>query len=137
MDDNGAAVMINTNANAGFFSGGGSREAAAAATTTAKTQAQQLSDLREIANNNKFLSDINAVIAEADEVIAIASRVQEVPPKNRGGGVQQPRLCQRQQGGRGGRVTATPAPAAAEENLWFESLRSLLKKPTMLSSPHP
>ena len=85
MDDNGAAVMINTNANAGFFNGGGSRKAAAAATTTAKTQAQQLSDLHEIANNNKFLINLDAVIAKAEEATAIALQVQEVPPKNRGG----------------------------------------------------
>ena len=65
----------------GFFGGGGSREAA----TTAKTQAQQLSDLREIANNDEFLSDLDAVIAEAEEAIAIASRVEEAPPKNKGG----------------------------------------------------
>ena len=69
----------------GFFGGGGSREAVAAATMTAKTQAQQLSDLREIANNDEFLSDLDAVIAEAEEAIAIASRVEEAPPKNRGG----------------------------------------------------
>jgi protein phosphatase PTC7 len=68
----------------GFFGGGVSREAAASA-TTAKTQAQQLSDLREIANNDEFLSDLDAVIAEAEEAIAIASRVEEAPPKNKGG----------------------------------------------------
>jgi hypothetical protein len=69
-----------------FFGGGGSREAtAAAATTTAKTQAQQLSDLREIANNDEFLSELGGVIAEAEEAIAIASRVEEAPPKNKGG----------------------------------------------------
>ena len=85
VDDNRAIAMIDAGANAGFFSRGGSREAVAAVTMTAKTQAQQLSDLHEIANNNKFLSNLDAVIAEAEEAIAIALQVQEVPPKSRGG----------------------------------------------------
>ena len=87
MDDDGAVAMIDTDANAdtGFFSGGSSREAAVAATTTAKTQAQQLSDLREVANNDKFLSDLDMVIAKAKEAIATASWVEEAPLKNRGG----------------------------------------------------
>ncbi|KAL3808715.1 hypothetical protein ACHAXA_003794 [Cyclostephanos tholiformis] len=63
----------------GLF-GGGRGE-----TTTTTTKTQQLSDLRGIANNDEFLSDLDAVIAEAEEAIAIASRVEGAPPKNKGG----------------------------------------------------
>ncbi len=63
----------------GFFGGG---RGGTATTATTKTQ---LSDLREIATNDDFLSDLDAVIAEAEEAIAIASRVEGAPAKNKGG----------------------------------------------------
>lgn len=50
-----------------------------------KSKTEQLSELSEIANNDNFLSELDLVIAEAEEAIAIAEKVEEAPPKNMGG----------------------------------------------------
>ena len=46
---------------------------------------QQLNELQEIANNDDFLSELDSVIAEAEEAIAIAEKVEDAPSKNKGG----------------------------------------------------
>ena len=50
-----------------------------------KSKTEQLTDLQEIANNNEFLSELDSVIAEAEEAISIADKVNEAPAKNKGG----------------------------------------------------
>ena len=50
-----------------------------------KSKTEQLTDLQEIANNNEFLSELDSVIAEAEEAISIADKVKEAPAKNKGG----------------------------------------------------
>ncbi|KAL7551504.1 hypothetical protein ACHAWF_014697 [Thalassiosira exigua] len=69
----------------GFFGGlfGGKKEAEAA--EPQKTKAEQLSDLSAMADNDAFLSELDDVIAEAEEAIAIADKMEESPPKNQGG----------------------------------------------------
>jgi len=59
--------------------------AAAAEPEKKKSKKEQLADLSEIANNDDFLSELDSVIAEAEEAIAIAEKVEESPPKNKGG----------------------------------------------------
>lgn len=46
---------------------------------------EALSDLQDMASNDDFLSELDTVIAEANEAIAIADKIDESPPKNKGG----------------------------------------------------
>lgn len=71
-----------------FFGGGGKSaeaESDAVSEPEPKTKTEQLADLQEIASNEDFLSELDSVIAEAEEAIAIADKVEEAPPKNKGG----------------------------------------------------
>ena len=51
------------------------------ATITTSSKAQQLLALGKITNKDEFLSDVDAVIAEAEEAIAIAAKVNEKEEK--------------------------------------------------------
>ncbi|KAL9186317.1 hypothetical protein ACHAXT_005555 [Thalassiosira profunda] len=50
-----------------------------------KSQKEQLSDLSAIATDDSFLNELDSVIAEAEEAIKIAEKVEEAPPQNKGG----------------------------------------------------
>ena len=65
----------------GFLGGlfGGNKEKKTSTTT------EQLNELQEIANNNEFLSELDSVIAEAEEAIAIADKMDKAPAANKGG----------------------------------------------------
>mmetsp|Transcript_13458 Transcript_13458/g.29224 ORF Transcript_13458/g.29224 Transcript_13458/m.29224 type:complete len:629 (-) Transcript_13458:283-2169(-) len=63
-----------------LFGGGGKEEEPTKSKTT-----EQLSELQTIANNDEFLNELDQVIAEAEEAIAIADKVEEAPSKNKGG----------------------------------------------------
>jgi len=67
----------------GFFGGlfGGDKSE----TSEPSKTTEQLTELQEIANNNEFLTELDSVIAEAEEAIAIADKIEEAPPKNKGG----------------------------------------------------
>ncbi|KAL7534796.1 hypothetical protein ACHAXR_006098 [Thalassiosira sp. AJA248-18] len=69
----------------GSFFGGGSKQTEEVAPEPTKTKKEVLSDLSDIANNDSFLLELDDVIAEAEEAIAIAEKVEEAPPKNMGG----------------------------------------------------
>lgn len=66
----------------GALFGGGDKEAEP--TKSSKTK-EQLSELQSIANNDEFLNELDSVIAEAEEAIAIAEKVEEAPSQNKGG----------------------------------------------------
>lgn len=101
-EESNAAVAVDTSSTVeeetgsggggGFFGsifggGGGSKkvEETKAEPETKKTKKEQLAELSEIANNDDFLLELDSVIAEAEEAIAIAEKVEEAPPKNKGG----------------------------------------------------
>ncbi|KAL7431852.1 hypothetical protein ACHAXH_006660 [Discostella pseudostelligera] len=70
----------------GFFGGGGSGgDSKSDAKDSAPSKTEQLSNLRSIASNTEFLTELDSVIAEAEEAIAIAEKVTTAPPKNKGG----------------------------------------------------
>ena len=74
----------------GFFSnlfgGGGNKgKSAAESEEPKKSKKEQLSELSDMANNDAFLLELDSVIAEAEEAIAIAEKVEEAPEKNKGG----------------------------------------------------
>lgn len=64
---------------------GGSKETAVEEQPAKSSAAEQLSDLQEITKNDEFLSELDSVIAEAEEAIAIADKVEEAPSANKGG----------------------------------------------------
>lgn len=49
------------------------------------SKTEQLSNLRSRAQNTEFLTELDSVIAEAEEAIAIADKVSKAPPKIKGG----------------------------------------------------
>ena len=53
--------------------------------TPQKSKKEALSELSDIANNDSFLLDLDEVIAEAEEAIAIADQIESAPPANKGG----------------------------------------------------
>eukprot|EP00577_Skeletonema_sp_RCC1716_P007486 CAMPEP_0113392014 /NCGR_PEP_ID=MMETSP0013_2-20120614/11045_1 /TAXON_ID=2843 ORGANISM="Skeletonema costatum, Strain 1716" /NCGR_SAMPLE_ID=MMETSP0013_2 /ASSEMBLY_ACC=CAM_ASM_000158 /LENGTH=586 /DNA_ID=CAMNT_0000275351 /DNA_START=55 /DNA_END=1815 /DNA_ORIENTATION=+ /assembly_acc=CAM_ASM_000158 len=52
--------------------------------TVSKT-VEQLQELESMASNTEFLSELDTVIAEAEEAIAIADKIEKAPPQNKGG----------------------------------------------------
>jgi len=76
-----SAVDTEESSGGGFLGGlfGGNKEKKTSTTT------EQLNELQEIANNNEFLSELDSVIAEAEEAIAIADKMDEAPAANKGG----------------------------------------------------
>lgn len=92
-DSSPAAAVSSGTGVGGFFGGlfGGSNKQAEEAgagsdnQASAKSKKEQLSALQEMASNDKFLSELDSVIAEAEEAIAIADKVEEAPPQNKGG----------------------------------------------------
>ena len=69
----------------GFFGSLFRGKEANAADEPTKMKKEQLENLQEIAKNDDFLNELDSVIAEAEEAIAIAKKVEEAPPKNKGG----------------------------------------------------
>ena len=69
----------------GFFGGGSGGESKSDAKDAPPSKTEQLSNLRSIASNTEFLTELDSVIAEAEEAIAIADKVTTAPPKNKGG----------------------------------------------------
>ena len=63
----------------GLFKGGGDK-----GSSTSKT-VEQLQELESMASNTEFLSELDTVIAEAEEAIAIADKIEKAPPQNKGG----------------------------------------------------
>ncbi|KAL7498438.1 hypothetical protein ACHAWT_008850 [Skeletonema menzelii] len=62
----------------GLFKGGDKES------STSKT-VEQLQELENMASNTEFLSELDTVIAEAEEAIAIAEKIEKAPPQNKGG----------------------------------------------------
>jgi protein phosphatase PTC7 len=62
----------------GFFKGGGDKG-------STSTTVEQLQELENMASNTQFLSELDSVIAEAEEAIAIADKIEKAPPQNKGG----------------------------------------------------
>ena len=56
-----------------------------AAEEPTKTKKEQIKNLQEIAKYDDFLNELESFIAEAEEAIAIAEKVEKAPPKNKGG----------------------------------------------------
>lgn len=52
---------------------------------TASKTVEQLQELESMASNTEFLSELDSVIAEAEEAIAIADKIESAPPQNKGG----------------------------------------------------
>lgn len=65
----------------GLFGGGDKNEGEK---STSKT-VEQLQELESMASNTEFLSELDTVIAEAEEAIAIADKIEEAPSQNKGG----------------------------------------------------
>lgn len=65
----------------GLFGGGDKNEGEK---STSKT-VEQLQELESMASNTEFLSELDTVIAEAEEAIAIADKIEEAPAQNKGG----------------------------------------------------
>ena len=63
----------------GFFGGGGDKSEGKSTTV------EQLQELESMASNTEFLSELDTVIAEAEEAIAIADKIEEAPAQNKGG----------------------------------------------------
>jgi len=120
----------------GLFGGGSNKDAATIATTTS-SKTQKLLELGKIANNDEFLSNVDAVIAEAEEAIAIAAKVNEKTTKG------QPSLTTKIKsenvfsfenvlsGLNLGATRKEDAPPSStvitEENIWVEGLKNLFK----------
>ena len=51
---------------------------------TSKT-VEQLKELENMASNTEFLSELDTVIAEAEEAISIADKIEQAPEQNKGG----------------------------------------------------
>jgi protein phosphatase PTC7 len=63
----------------GLFKGGDK------GSTSSSTTVEQLQELESMASNTQFLSELDTVIAEAEEAIAIADKIEKAPPQNKGG----------------------------------------------------
>lgn len=72
----------------GFFGslfGGKAEDETSPAPEPAKSKMETISELSAIANNDDFLLELDDVIAEAEEAISIAEKIEEAPAKNKGG----------------------------------------------------
>jgi len=54
-------------------------------TKSSSSTVEQLQELENMASNTEFLSELDTVIAEAEEAIAIADKIEKAPPQNKGG----------------------------------------------------
>lgn len=66
----------------GLFGGGGDKSEGEKSTSTT---VEQLQELESMASNTEFLSELDTVIAEAEEAIAIADKIEKAPDQNKGG----------------------------------------------------
>ena len=53
--------------------------------SSTSTTVEKLRELESMASNTEFLSELDTVIAEAEEAISIADKIEKAPPQNKGG----------------------------------------------------
>lgn len=123
----------------GLFGGSNNKQAGEASQPPAKSKKEQLADLQEIASNDEFLSELDSVIAEAEEAIAIADKVEETPPAdkveeappaNKSGGFTTSNFFSQWSSPKAAVEEAVVEEVAEpeEENVWVEGLKGLFQK---------